>query len=114
MAGPSSSPFPRSGAIRAQNPVFGEHRLKLGVFSFNQAGTAKVHAPERLVPTWENSLAVGRLADRIGFDALVAISRWKSYSGSSTDPSGDVLEALTWAAAMAVATEQAAIFATVH
>src|SRR5947209_5761517 len=111
----SGSPFPRSPEIRRANPVFNTNPLKLGVFGINQSGCAKTLAPERLVPRWKDTLEVGQLADRFGFEAIVSVSRWKSLvPGKPNDPSGHIFEPLAWAGAMAHATEYSAIIATCH
>ncbi len=109
-------PFPSSAEIRARNPIYNENRLKLGIFSTNWAGgTARTLWPGALVPTWENSLEISRYADRLGFEAIVSVSRWKSLNPNDPhNPSGVTMEPIVWAAAMAAVTEQAAVFATAH
>jgi len=89
--------------------------LKLGVFGINWVGLCMTNLPGGLVPTWENSLEIGRLADQAGFEAIVPVSRWKSHvPGKPGHRSSKALETFTWAAAMAVSTRRAAVFATCH
>jgi dimethylsulfone monooxygenase len=110
-----TSQFPRSPEIRSANPVFNDNRLKLGVFGINWVGLAMTNLPGTLVPTWEASLEIGRLADQAGFEAIVPVSRWKSHvPGKPGHRSSQALETFTWATAMAVSTRRAAVFATCH
>lgn len=107
--------FTRSEDIRAANPVFGDNRLKLGVFGINWVGLAMTHVPGTLVPTWERSLEIGRMVDEAGLEAIVPVSRWKSHvPGKPEHRSSQCLEPFAWASAMAVSTRRAAVFATCH
>ncbi len=109
------SVFARSPEIRAANPVLNQNRLKLGVFGINWVGLAMTNVPGTLVPTWAASLEIGQLADRAGFEAIVPVSRWKSLiPGKPGHRSSQALETFTWATAMAVSTQRAAVFATCH
>jgi alkanesulfonate monooxygenase SsuD/methylene tetrahydromethanopterin reductase-like flavin-dependent oxidoreductase (luciferase family) len=110
-----TSPFLRSPELRAANPILNDHPLKLGVFGSNWSGMTMTTLPETYVPTWEASMEVGRLADEIGFDAIVPVSRWKSVvPGNPQHQSGQCLENFTWATATAVSTRRAAVFVTCH
>ena len=53
------------------------------------------------------------MADRAGFEALVPVARWKGFGGK-TNFNGDSFESYTWAAGLAGATQQAAVFSTSH
>jgi alkanesulfonate monooxygenase SsuD/methylene tetrahydromethanopterin reductase-like flavin-dependent oxidoreductase (luciferase family) len=111
----SKAAFARSPAIRAANPVLNQNRLKLGVFGINWVGLAMTNVPGTLIPTWPASLEIGQLADRAGFEAIIPVSRWKSLvPGKPGHRSSQALETFTWATAMAVSTQQAAVFATCH
>src|SRR4051794_36064393 len=109
-------PFPSSPEIRARNPVFNSNRLKLGIFSTNWAGgTSRTLWPEAFVPIWENSVEISQYADRLGFEAIVSVSRWKSLNPDDPhNPSGVTMEPVVWAGAMAAVTQHAAVFATAH
>jgi alkanesulfonate monooxygenase SsuD/methylene tetrahydromethanopterin reductase-like flavin-dependent oxidoreductase (luciferase family) len=110
-----ASAFPRSPEIRAANPVLNDNRLKLGVFGINWVGLCMTNMPGTLVPTWEATLEIGRLADEAGFEAIIPVSRWKSHvPGKPGHRSSQALETFTWATAMAVSTKRAAVFATCH
>ena len=95
------------------NPLFNANRLKLGVFGINGPGTVMTTHPDRFWPTWEASLKVAQTVDRAGLEAIVPYSRWKPF-GPADHATGYVLDTLTWAAALGVATRYNAIFATVH
>jgi len=90
------------------------NRLKLGLFSPNcDGGLAITTVPERWRATWDNNLALARMADEAGLDFLLPIGRWRGWGGPSQFQR-ESLEALTWATAIAASTSQIAVFATVH
>jgi dimethylsulfone monooxygenase len=97
------------------NPLFGDNRLKLGIFAHNGSGAAHTVAPEAYAVSWPQTLALSRDADAAGFEAIVPFGRWKGYvEGDADHRSHECLEPWTWAAAIAQATEHAAIFTTTH
>jgi alkanesulfonate monooxygenase SsuD/methylene tetrahydromethanopterin reductase-like flavin-dependent oxidoreductase (luciferase family) len=99
----------------ATNPLFGDNRLKLGIFAHNGSGGAHTVAPEAYAVTWAQSLELSRAADAAGFEAIVPFGRWKGYvEGDPEHRSHECIEPYTWAAAIAQATRQAAIFTTTH
>jgi dimethylsulfone monooxygenase len=53
------------------------------------------------------------MADRAGIEALVPVARWKGFGGK-TNFNGTCFETYTWAAGLAAATRQAAVFSTSH
>ncbi len=96
------------------HPIFSRNRLNLGVFCANTIATLTT-SPDRFRPTWQECLTVARMADTAGLEALVPIARWKGYIDDAFDHcSNEVLEPFTYAAAMAQATQQIAVFATTH
>lgn len=97
-----------------QNPLFNSNRLKLGTFCTNTIN-AMTLVPEMTRPNWENCLRAAKVADAAGFEAITPIARWKGYvDGKPDHPSNDILEAFTFASAIASATSYSAIFATSH
>ncbi|MGK2909491.1 MAG: LLM class flavin-dependent oxidoreductase [Sphingobium sp.] len=92
------------------NPLFNDNRLKLGVFGANGPGVAFTSVPELFKPTWENSSAVGRLADRIGLEAIVPYARWKAIRSDHASS----FETSTWAAAISAQTQRASVMSTTH
>ena len=65
---------------QAGNPLFNKNRLKLGTFATNTVGSIHTIAPDAYRPTWENSLRAAKLADSAGFEALLALARWKGLA----------------------------------
>ena len=53
------------------------------------------------------------MADRAGIEALVPVARWKGFGGK-TNFNGTCFETYTWAAGLAAATRQVAVFSTSH
>jgi dimethylsulfone monooxygenase len=102
-------------ARAATNPLFGTNRLKLGIFAHNGSGSAHTVAPEAYAVTWPQTLELSRTADAAGYEAIVPFGRWKGYvEGDPDHRSHECLEPYTWAAAIAQATEHAAVFTTSH
>src|SRR6187402_661090 len=62
--------------------------LKLALFGANcSSGRTYTNAPERWDPSWQNNVALARLADAAGIEAMIPIARWKGYGGD-TNPNG--------------------------
>src|ERR1043166_4984971 len=96
------------------NVLFNDNRLKLGVFVLNVSnGCAATTAEGHLQPTWQNNLDIAVVADRAGIEALVPVARWKGFGGK-TNFNGTCFETYTWAAGLAAATRQVAVFSTSH
>jgi alkanesulfonate monooxygenase SsuD/methylene tetrahydromethanopterin reductase-like flavin-dependent oxidoreductase (luciferase family) len=94
--------------------MHGPNRLKLGVFSANaDGGLALTRVAERWPAAWPGIVAVAQMADRAGFEFFLPIARWKGYGGVTNSREWS-FETLTFAAALAGATQQIALFATVH
>ncbi|MEQ8659787.1 MAG: LLM class flavin-dependent oxidoreductase [Gammaproteobacteria bacterium] len=84
------------------------------MFSPNCAGgMAVTTVPERWEASWDNNLALARMADAAGIEFLLPIARWTGYGGE-TDFQGDSLETITWAAGLLAATSRISVFATAH
>jgi FMNH2-dependent dimethyl sulfone monooxygenase len=99
----------------ATNPIFGENRMKLGVFASNGVGHLISNLPPHQV-NWPAMLRIAKLADDAGFEALVPYARWKGLPRPADVPfvPHDVFEPFTWAAGLAQATTYSAVFATIH
>ena len=94
--------------------MFNSNRLKLGIFAQNcSSGMAATRVPERWDASWENNLALARLADEAGIEFLLPIARWRGYGGE-TDFEGEILETLTWACGLLANTRRINAFGTVH
>ena len=99
---------------RSPNRLYNDNRLKLGIFSANcSGGMAITTIPERWDASWQNNLAIARMADDAGIEFMLPIARWIGYGGQ-TDFQGHVLETITWAAGLLAATRGITVFSTVH
>ncbi len=88
--------------------------FKLGLFSPNcSSGLAVTTVPERWSGSWDDNMALGRLADEVGIDFLLPIARWIGYGGG-TNFHGSVLDPIAWQAGLLAITEKISVFATVH
>jgi dimethylsulfone monooxygenase len=99
---------------RANNPLFNDNRLKLGLFGLNVSnGCAITTAAGHLEMTWPNTLDLCRIADRHGYEALVPVARWRGFGGE-TNFNGTNFETYTWAAGIGQATEHVTVLTTSH
>ncbi len=98
----------------SKSPLYGDQRLKLGLFAFNCNGGVTIsQAPTTHVIEWEHVANIARRADAIGFDALVPVARWRGFGGAMNFL-GKNFETFTWAAGIAAITKRAMTFSTVH
>ncbi len=96
------------------NPMHGPNRFKLGVFAANaDGGLTLTRAPERWQAKWPDIVRLAQMADRAGFEFFLPIARWKGFGGETNSREWS-FETLTFAAALAGATERIALFSTVH
>jgi alkanesulfonate monooxygenase SsuD/methylene tetrahydromethanopterin reductase-like flavin-dependent oxidoreductase (luciferase family) len=96
------------------NPLLGNNRLKLGLFGVNVSnGCAITKVEERFRATWTETLAIARMADRCGYEALVPVARWKGFGGE-TNFNGTNFDTYTWAAGVAQATQRIGVLTTSH
>src|ERR1700691_162880 len=99
---------------RLINPTFNERKLKLGTFQSNlDYGCVMSDVEGRLAISWPNTKALARLADDMGFEALVPVARWRGFGGR-LNPQGPGFETYTWASGIAASTEKAGVVATSH
>ena len=98
----------------ATNPLFNDRRLKMGTFCSNlKQGCAISSIEGTLEATWPATVALAELADRMEYEALVPVGRWRGFGGT-TDFNGAGFECYSWAAGIAGTNENSAIFATSH
>jgi alkanesulfonate monooxygenase SsuD/methylene tetrahydromethanopterin reductase-like flavin-dependent oxidoreductase (luciferase family) len=96
------------------NPIFNDNKMKLGVFGFNASnGCSITMAPERHIPDWSRDLKMAQAADRMGFEALVPLGRWRGFDGL-TNFNGICFETYTWAAGLGAGTRNPSVMATSH
>jgi len=74
---------------------------------------AVTKVPERWDNSWDNSIALAKLADKAGIEFLLPIARGIGYGGE-TDFHASVLETVTWATGLLAHTKRINVFATVH
>lgn len=104
----------RAGRRDETNPLFGDNKLKLGLFGVNvSSGCTITKAPERFRATWPETVAIAQMADRYGYEALVPVARWKGFGGE-TNFNGTNFDTYTWAAGIAQATQQVGVLTTSH
>ncbi len=88
--------------------------FKLVVFGSNVSGGCNLStAPERIQATWEESVRIAQAAEAAGLDAMIPISRWVGFGGTSNH-NDRAFETCTWAAGIAAVTKEISVFATVH
>ncbi len=100
--------------MRPKTRLDNENRFKLGLFATNcSGGLAMTKAPERWDASWDNNLAIARMAEAAGLEFLLPIARWHGYRGE-TDAEGTSFETLGWATGLLAATTEISVVATVH
>ena len=97
-----------------QHPLKGPNKFKLGIFSANaDGGLAMTTVPERWRARWDDNLNAARIADSAGIEFLLPIARWRGFGGVTKAREWS-FETFTWAAGLATATRDIALFMTVH
>ena len=91
-----------------------ENQLKLALFGINLRGGVTLSDVEgKIEATWEENRRLAQHADRLGFDAIVPVARWRGYGGASNLGERS-FETFTWATGLLEATERIQVFATFH
>ena len=104
----------RPGSMQARIAMYNDNALKIGLFGANcSSGRSATKVPERWSASWEDCLALAKMADEAGLDFMLPIARWKGYGGT-TDFHGVTLETITWAVGLLCATKRLTVFGTVH
>jgi dimethylsulfone monooxygenase len=100
--------------LRERRAMYSDNALQIGLFGPNcSSGRAVTTVPERWTGSWEQNLALARMADEAGIDFLLPIGRWKGYGGN-TDYQGETLETINWASGLLASTQRISVFGTVH
>lgn len=109
--------MPDTSRIAREDSLYAQHRkqpLMLGVFATNGTGSGGIHTvPSSYEVSWDHSLAIAKLADRIGFELFMPVSRWRGFGGESNF-AGETYETLTYMAAIAAVTERLMTIVTIH
>ena len=91
-----------------------ENRLKLATFATNMRGSVTLANVEgKVLGSWEESLRLAQHADRIGFDAVIPVQRWRGFGGQF-NLSDRTFEPFTWSTALLAQTKRIQAFATVQ
>jgi alkanesulfonate monooxygenase SsuD/methylene tetrahydromethanopterin reductase-like flavin-dependent oxidoreductase (luciferase family) len=99
---------------RTLNPLYRDHRMKLGVMAFNCShGSSITTAEGAWTMTWPETVELARMCDRAGMEVLLPVGRWRGYGGPSNF-NNRTFESFTWAAGLGCVTEQIGVFATCH
>lgn len=94
--------------------MFNDNRMKLGIFGSNVShGLMATHAETTYELTWEHGKRIAQLADRLGFEAMLPVARYRGMGGE-TNFNGSNYETHAWAAGIAEATENIMVFTTIH
>lgn len=97
---------------RKHVPLFGDQKLKLGIFAMNcSGGNLMTTLSSASDMTWKRNLRAVQLADEMNFEVALPLGRWKGQGGE-TNHNGTSFDVYTWAAGMAAATENIMPFAT--
>ncbi|MFM9967130.1 MAG: LLM class flavin-dependent oxidoreductase [Burkholderiales bacterium] len=90
------------------------HKFAIGTFGTNLSGAiSATTVAENWSGSWEDNVALARLADEAGLDFMMPVGRWRGYGGS-TDHNGNSFETLTWAGGLLASTRRIRVFGTVH
>lgn len=91
-----------------------ENDFLLGLFGPNcSSGVAVTKIPERWSGSWEDNLALARLADAVGIDFVLPIARWMGFGGD-TNFQESVLDPTVYATAMAANSRRLTAVTTIH
>jgi dimethylsulfone monooxygenase len=101
-------------SMRERMAMYTGNALKMGLFGANcSSGRAVTLVPERWTASWEDNLALARMADAAGIEFMLPVGRWKGYGGD-TDYMGSTFETITWATGLLAHTKNLICFGTVH
>lgn len=100
--------------LKSGVPLFNDQKMKLGVFGSNCSyGVMASLAPSTYEVSWDHTVKIAQQAEKLGFEAMVPIARYKGMGGESNF-NGENYETHTWAAGLAQATEKIMVFSTIH
>jgi alkanesulfonate monooxygenase SsuD/methylene tetrahydromethanopterin reductase-like flavin-dependent oxidoreductase (luciferase family) len=95
-------------------PLYNTQKLKLGLFGLNCSGGLTMTDPETNHKlTWQNTLDIAQLADRIGMEVLVPVARWRGFGGRDNF-NGESFDTFAWAAGLAACTKSIMLATTAH
>lgn len=98
----------------ATGMVNSPNRFKLAVFGLNVSNGCSVTSAEGAFSgRWDDAKALAQSADRLGFEALVSVARWRGFGGA-VNFNDHAFDTISWAAGLAAVTERIQLFSTVH
>jgi alkanesulfonate monooxygenase SsuD/methylene tetrahydromethanopterin reductase-like flavin-dependent oxidoreductase (luciferase family) len=93
--------------------MYGDQKLKLGLFGFSASGGMVMMRDSPLRIEWDEMISITKKAEALDFEAVIPVARWRGYGGD-TNYNGIGYEPFTWAAGLSAITERISVFATVH
>jgi len=88
--------------------------MMFGVFGTNASGSAGIHTvPSSFEVSWDQSVTIAKMADEMGFELFMPLSRWRGFGGQ-TDYAGETYETLTYMAGIAAVTDRLLTIVTLH
>jgi len=103
--------------VGREESAFARYRrqpMMLGVFGTNSSGSAGIHTvPSSFEVSWDQSVTIAKMADDMGFELFMPLSRWRGFGGKS-DYAGETYETLTYMAGIAAVTRRVMTIVTLH
>ena len=67
------------------NPILSsKHKLKLAVFGLNvSSGCSMTDMSDTLKINWNESISIAKKAEKIGFEAIIPVARWRGMGGQT-------------------------------
>src|SRR5690606_40736652 len=93
--------IPYDELVQARNDsgvaMYNYNAMKLGIFGSNCShGLMATHAETTYELTWEHTEKIAKLADQLGFEAMLPVARYRGMGGE-TNFNGENFETHTWA-----------------
>jgi dimethylsulfone monooxygenase len=95
------------------SPMYGDQKLKLGLFGYSVSGGMVMMQDAPLRIEWDEMVSITKKAEALDFELVVPVARWRGYGGD-TNYNGVNFEPFTWAAGLSAVTERISVMATVH
>lgn len=106
-----------SDRVSRADSIFGQNSkqpLMLGIFALNGTGSAGINTlASSYEMTWDHSVKVAKMADELGLELFMPLTRWVGFGGES-NYAGDTFETLTYMAGIAAHTERLMTVVTMH
>jgi dimethylsulfone monooxygenase len=94
------------------SPLYNSQPLKFGLFAINANGSVfQTKVPSSFEVTWDHSVKIAQLADEMGIEVLVPITRWLGFGGE-TNHHNITFETVSYAAGLAAKTNNIMVVST--